>query len=69
MQYTNLGRSGLKVSRLCLGCMGFGTPAWREWVLDEAKSRVIIKQAVEHGITFFDTADFYSAGEIGRAHV
>ena len=71
MQYTNLGSSGLKVSRLCLGCMGFGTPAWREWVLAEEPSRVIIKRALELGINFFDTADFYSAGEgeavLGRA--
>ena len=71
MQYTNLGSSGLKVSRLCLGCMGFGTPAWREWVLPEEPSRVILKRAVELGINFFDTADFYSAGEgeavLGRA--
>ncbi len=71
MQYTNLGKSGLKVSRLCLGCMGFGTSTWREWVLDEEPSRVIIQRAVELGITFFDTADFYSAGEgeavLGRA--
>ncbi len=71
MQYTNLGASGLKVSRLLLGCMGFGTPAWREWVLAEEPSRVILKRAIELGINFFDTADFYSSGEseavVGRA--
>jgi len=71
MQYTNLGSSGLKVSRLCLGCMGFGSPAWREWVLAEEPSRVILKRAIELGFNFFDTADFYSAGEgeavVGRA--
>ena len=71
MQYTNLGSSGLKVSRLCLGCMGFGTPAWREWVLPEEPSRVILKRAIELGFNFFDTADFYSAGVgeevLGRA--
>ena len=71
MQYTNLGSSGLRVSRLCLGCMGFGTPAWREWVLPEEPSRVILKRAIELGFNFFDTADFYSAGAgeevLGRA--
>jgi 1-deoxyxylulose-5-phosphate synthase len=71
MEYVNLGRSGLKVSRLCLGMMSFGTPAWRPWVLDEERSRPIIRSAVEHGINFFDTADMYSNGVseevLGRA--
>ncbi len=71
MQYLNLGRSGLKVSRLCLGMMSFGTPTWRPWVLDEAASRPIIQRALELGINFFDTADFYSLGAseevLGRA--
>ena len=62
MEYVNLGTTGLKVSRLCLGCMSYGTPAWREWVLDEAASRPFFQRAVEHGITFFDTADMYSLG-------
>ena len=62
MDYVNLGRSGLKVSRLCLGMMSFGTPAWRTWVLSEDSSRPIIRRALEHGINFFDTADMYSEG-------
>ena len=62
MDYVNLGRSGLKVSRLCLGMMSFGTPAWRTWVLSEDSSRPIIRGALEHGINFFDTADMYSEG-------
>jgi 1-deoxyxylulose-5-phosphate synthase len=62
LEYINLGRSGLKVSRLCLGCMSYGTPAWREWVLDEERSQPFFKRAFEQGINFFDTADFYSNG-------
>ncbi|NTU79646.1 MAG: aldo/keto reductase [Chloroflexales bacterium] len=71
MQYVNLGRTGLKVSRICLGCMTYGSPAWREWVLDEEASRPFIKRALELGVTFFDTADMYSLGAseevVGRA--
>jgi 1-deoxyxylulose-5-phosphate synthase len=71
MQYVRLGRSGLKVSRLCLGMMSFGTSKWRPWVLDEADSRPIIQRALELGITFFDTADYYARGMseevLGRA--
>ena len=63
MKYTRLGSTGLNVSRLCLGMMTYGTPAWRPWVLDEAASRPLVKRAVELGINFFDTADTYSAGE------
>ena len=62
MQYVNLGRTGLKVSRICLGTMTYGTPAWRDWVLDEVASRPFIKRALELGINFFDTADMYSKG-------
>ena len=62
MDYVNLGTTGLKVSRICLGCMSYGTPAWREWVLDEAASRPFFQRAIELGITFFDTADMYSLG-------
>ena len=62
MEYVNLGRTGLKVSRLCLGCMTYGTPAWREWVLNEEASRPFIKKALEAGINFFDTANMYSDG-------
>src|SRR5438477_3875172 len=71
MEYVRLGRTGLKVSRICLGTMTYGTPQWRPWVLDEAASRPFIARAVELGITFFDTADMYSRGEservVGRA--
>ena len=62
MQYTRLGQSGLVVSRLCLGCMSYGDPAWRPWVLDEAASRPFFRRAVELGITFFDTSDMYALG-------
>lgn len=62
MQYTQLGRTGLTVSRICLGCMSYGTPAWRPWVLDEAAARPFFRRAIEAGINFFDTADMYSAG-------
>ncbi|MBF6593238.1 MAG: aldo/keto reductase [Thermaceae bacterium] len=62
MQYVNLGKTGLKVSRLCLGTMTFGSPQWRPWVLDEAASSPILKAALERGINFFDMADFYSLG-------
>ena len=62
MNYTNLGQSGLKVSRICLGMMSFGTSQWRDYTLDEAESRPIIQRAIELGINFFDTADMYSMG-------
>lgn len=62
MQYVNLGTTGLKVSRICLGMMTYGTPQWREWVLDEAASRPFIQKALEAGINFFDTANIYSIG-------
>ena len=71
MDYVRLGTTGLKVSRLCLGTMTYGTPAWRPWVLDEAASRPFFVRALEHGINFFDTADMYSRGVseevLGRA--
>ena len=63
MQYTSLGATGLKVSRICLGMMTYGTPKWRPWVLDETASRPLVKKAMDLGINFFDTADMYSAGE------
>src|SRR6266568_4172737 len=62
MQYVNLGRTGLKVSRLCLGMMTYGTSKWREWVLNEEDSRPFVQRALECGINFFDTADIYSLG-------
>ncbi len=71
MQYVNLGKTGLKVSRLCLGTMTYGSPKWREWVLPEEPSRPFIRRALELGINFFDTADMYSDGAseevLGRA--
>lgn len=71
MNYVRLGHSGLKVSRLCLGCMTYGDPAWRPWVLKEEQARPFIQQALEAGINFFDTANIYSTGEseriLGRA--
>lgn len=62
MQYSNLGKSGLKVSRICLGMMSFGSSQWRPYTLEEAESRPIIQRAIELGINFFDTADMYSTG-------
>src|ERR1700683_2648317 len=62
MNYTNLGTSGLRVSRVCLGMMGFGNESERPWVIDEAAAEPIIAAAVEGGVTFFDTADTYSGG-------
>jgi aryl-alcohol dehydrogenase-like predicted oxidoreductase len=73
MEYTNLGKTGLKVSRICLGCMTYGLPdrGAHSWTLDEEKSRPLIKQALELGINFFDTANTYSDGTseeiVGRA--
>ncbi len=62
MEYVRLGATGVKVSRLCLGCMTYGTPKWHKWILDDAASRPFFKQALEAGINFFDTADAYSLG-------
>ncbi len=62
MDYTRLGHTGLTVSRLCLGCMSYGSPAWRPWVLDGEAARPFFRRAVEAGINFFDTADMYSLG-------
>ena len=71
MQYVNLGNTGLKVSRLCLGTMTYGSSKWRPWVLDEDASRPFFQRAIEAGINFFDTADMYSVGVsetvVGRA--
>jgi aryl-alcohol dehydrogenase (NADP+) len=62
MEYVRLGTTGLKVSRLCLGCMSYGSSNWRPWVLGEAAARPFIREALEGGINFFDTADVYSLG-------
>ena len=71
MEYVRLGSTGLKVSRICLGTMTYGSKKWREWVLEEEESRPFIKRALELGINFFDTADVYSLGVseeiVGRA--
>ena len=62
MKYVNLGRTGLRVSRIGIGTMNIGTPGWREWTLGEADARPLLTQAVEAGINLFDTADAYSQG-------
>lgn len=64
LMYTKLGKTGLDISRLCLGCMGFGNPAkgFHQWVLDEKQAEPIIKRALELGINFFDTANMYAEG-------
>src|SRR6476620_5464151 len=73
MEYTTLGATGLEVSRICLGCMSYGEPdrGGHPWSLDEEQSRPFLRQALELGITFFDTANVYSAGSseeiVGRA--
>ncbi len=71
MEYVRFGKSNLKVSRLALGAMGFGSRDWRDWVLDDSDSRAILKKTLDCGINFFDTCDFYSNGEseniLGRA--
>jgi 1-deoxyxylulose-5-phosphate synthase len=71
VQYVNLGATGLKVSRICLGCMTYGSKKWREWVLEEEESRPFFRRAWDAGINFYDTADVYSLGAseeiLGRA--
>ena len=71
MDYVSLGSTGLKVSRLCLGMMTYGSPSWRDWVLPEETGRRFVRQALDYGINFFDTADMYSGGVseeiLGRA--
>lgn len=72
MEYVRLGTTGLKVSRICLGCMSYGTPGDRwQWALDEEHSRPFIRRGLELGINFFDTANVYSNGKseevVGRA--
>ena len=62
MQYVRFGRTGLEVSRLCLGTMSLGSSAWKSWVLDEERSLPILRRALDLGITFFDMADWYSTG-------
>ena len=66
MQYVNLGKTGMKVSRLCLGMMSYGSKTWREWILEEEDAKPFVKRALDAGINFFDTADVYSLGESER---
>src|ERR671923_21937 len=66
MQYVNLGKTGMKVSRLCLGMMSYGSKQWRAWVLEGDEAKPFIKRALDAGINFFDTADVYSTGESER---
>jgi aryl-alcohol dehydrogenase (NADP+) len=66
MQYVNLGKTGLKVSRLCLGMMTYGSKKWRDWILEEDEAKPFVKRALDAGINFFDTADVYSLGESER---
>ena len=71
MEYVRFGKTGMQVSRLCLGCMTYGSTKWRDWVLDEEASQPYFREALERGINFFDTADVYSQGVseeiVGRA--
>src|SRR5579871_6588129 len=71
METVKFGKTGMQVSRVCLGCMTYGSTKWRDWVLEEEASRPFIKEALEKGINFFDTADVYSQGAseeiVGRA--
>ena len=62
MKTIKLGSTGLDVSRICLGMMTYGTPAWRPWILDEDQARPLVRKAVEGGVNFFDTADMYANG-------
>ena len=66
MQYVRFGSTGMKVSRLCLGCMTYGSKKWREWVLEEKEAKPFVRRALDAGINFFDTADVYSVGESER---
>ena len=66
MEYTTLGDTGMQVSKICLGCMSFGSGDWREWVLGEEASHEIIDRTIDLGINFFDTANMYSTGEFER---
>ena len=60
MKYTRLGETGVQVSRICLGCMSYGDPGWRPWILDENEASPHFKSALEAGVNFFDTANMYS---------
>ena len=66
MQYVNLGNTGLKISRLCLGMMTYGSKKWRQWILEEEQAKPFVGRALDAGINFFDTADIHSVGESER---
>jgi aryl-alcohol dehydrogenase (NADP+) len=66
MQYINLGKTVMKVSRLCLGMMSYGSKQWRSWLLGQEEAKPFVARALEAGINFFDTADVYSIGESER---
>mgnify|MGYP005854975277 CR=1 FL=1 len=66
MEYTTLGDTGMTVSKICLGCMSFGDPDWRDWVLGEEEGKELVERALELGVNFFDTANMYSNGESER---
>ena len=66
MEYTTLGNTGMTVSKVCLGCMSFGDPNWRDWVLDEEAGTELVERALELGVNFFDTGNMYSDGESER---
>ena len=68
MDYVNLGATGLRVSRICLGMMSFGSNSERPWVLDEDAAEPIAATAAEGGVTFFDTADVYFSGASEAVH-
>lgn len=69
MPYIRLGKSGLQVSRICLGMMTYGSTKWREWVLEEQESRPFVKRALELGVNFFDTADMVKRTILQRKHL
>ncbi|KAJ1565976.1 hypothetical protein HK096_005554 [Nowakowskiella sp. JEL0078] len=66
MEYVRFGNTGLKVSRICVGCMSYGSPEWQPWILNKEKSLALLKKSWDAGINFFDTADVYSNGESER---
>ena len=66
MEYTTLGATGIEVSRICLGCMSFGDPDWREWIQGEEYGHELVERAIDLGVNFFDTANMYSKGESER---
>lgn len=66
MEYASLGKTEMKISRLCLGTMSYGSQQWRAWALEEQEARPFIKHVLEAGINFFDTANVYSTGESER---